>query len=40
MVLDIHTIITMDIEHWQPLTVKEVRLLFQDIPILQGIAGG
>ncbi|MFD1989879.1 nucleotidyltransferase domain-containing protein [Paenibacillus nicotianae] len=30
----------MDIHNWQPLTVKEVNLLFQSMPIVWGIAGG
>lgn len=30
----------MDIDNWQPLTVEEVSLLLQDIPIMWGIAGG
>ncbi|WDF52636.1 hypothetical protein PQ460_09580 [Paenibacillus sp. KACC 21273] len=30
----------MDIDNWQPLTIEEVSLLLQDIPIMWGIAGG
>lgn len=30
----------MDIHNWQPLTVEEISLLFQDMPIVWGIAGG
>lgn len=30
----------MDIHNWQPLTVKEVNLLFQSMSIVWGIAGG
>lgn len=30
----------MDIHNWQPVTVEEISLLFQDMPIVWGIAGG